>query len=71
MYVRCSLQGYGLSFSTKIMKISFHRDQSGLDYLFAGKIWDLQVILRTVGAGMVLCEIDVVFTGGFFSFPEC
>lgn len=66
MYVHCSLQGYSLSFSTEIIKISFHRDQSGLEYLFAVKIWDLQLLSRIVGVPMVLLGIDLGFDGGFF-----
>lgn len=70
MYVHCSLQGYSLSFSTEMIKISFHRDQSGLDYLFAVKIWDLQVLSRIVGVYMVLLRIDLGFGGGVFSSPS-
>ena len=66
MYEHCSLQGYSLSFSTEIIKISFHRDQSGLDYLFAVKICDLHILSRIVGVYTVLLGIDLGFGGGFF-----
>lgn len=43
-----TLQGYSLSFSTEIIKISFHRDPSGLDYFFAVKICVLQLLASCV-----------------------
>ena len=64
-----ALQGYSLSFSTEIIKISFHRDQSGLDYLFVVKICDLQVLCTIVGVYVVLLGIDLGFGGGGFFLP--
>jgi len=68
MYVHCCLQGYGLSFSTEIIKISFHSDQSGLDYLSAVKIWDLQVLPRIVGVCVVLLELIWGLVVGWFGW---
>lgn len=64
--MHCSLQGYSLSFIAEIIKISFHRDLSGLGCLLL-RFVVCRSFSRIVGVHMVLLGVDLGFGGRVFS----